>query len=90
MPMRLKRFRLGLVPVGTTAWLALNGGSSQYAGFDFSRDQTPKAGRIVLTHGNGNEELGVRGARGVLPFLADRGAQTTFVPIATAATCSLE
>lgn len=81
---------MGLVPVGTTGWLALNGGSNpQYAGFDFSNDQAAKPGRILLTHANGNEENGVRGRRGILDFLSANGAQTTFVSIATAAACAV-
>lgn len=82
---------LGLIPVGTTGWLALDGGrNTQYAGFDFSTDQAAKPGRILLTHGNGNEENGVRGHRGVLDFILQHGASTTFVPLTTALACSLE
>lgn len=36
----------GLIPIGSDAWLA--------------KGQIPKTGSIVLIHGNGNEELGVR------------------------------
>jgi hypothetical protein len=37
---------LGLVPVGSDAWLA--------------KSQSPRYGSIVLIHGNGNEQLGIR------------------------------
>ena len=36
---------LGLIPIGTDAWLA--------------KGQQPQAGSIVLIHGNGNEPVGV-------------------------------
>ncbi|TCO23595.1 hypothetical protein EV200_10561 [Pedobacter psychrotolerans] len=36
----------GLIPIGSDAWLA--------------KGQTPNAGSIVLIHGNGNEEIGVK------------------------------
>lgn len=36
----------GLIPVGSDAWLA--------------KGQQPNAGSIVLIHGNGNEEIGVK------------------------------
>ncbi len=38
--------RLGLIPIGTDAWLA--------------KGQRPKEGSIILVHGNGNEPKGVR------------------------------
>lgn len=36
----------GLIPIGSDAWLA--------------KGQQPNAGSIVLIHGNGNEEIGVK------------------------------
>ncbi|WP_225871009.1 polysaccharide deacetylase family protein [Pedobacter frigiditerrae] len=41
-----KTIAYGLIPIGSDAWLA--------------KGQTPNAGSIVLIHGNGNEEFGVK------------------------------
>lgn len=52
--------QLGLIPLGTTAWLAMHGSQSKYHKiYHLKSDQGAEPGRIVLTHGNGMERVGV-------------------------------
>lgn len=52
----LKLRALGLIPVGSNAWLA--------------KKETPKAGSIILVHGNSNEHAGIEK---VMPLLQQPG-----------------
>lgn len=54
---------LGLIPLGTSAWITLNGGDKQYERYGMAKDQTAKPGRVGLFHGNGKMPIDVTNAR---------------------------
>jgi hypothetical protein len=54
---------LGLVPLGTSAWITLNGGDKQYERYGMPKDQKAKPGRVGLFHGNGKMPIDITNAR---------------------------
>lgn len=70
---------LGLIPLGTTAWLALDGemSTTEYKNYGVIDDQKPALGRVILTHSNGNELQGIAKAISFLNELKDNSELTS-------------
>lgn len=85
---------LGLITLGTTAWLALDGSVNKpFSDYfrrngptGFASDQKAAPGRVILTHANGNEFYGVVKAEELIKKL---GAEANFISIEQALLCDL-
>lgn len=78
---------LGLVPLNTTAWLALDRGVPPFfKACGMSQDQAAAAGRVILTHANDNEPLGIRKA---MLVLGRQNEAENFISIQQAVRCDL-
>jgi hypothetical protein len=85
------RTNLTLVPLNTTAWLALD---ESLPGFfkacGMNEDQRAEPGRVILTHANGNEPAGISRATRLVEKINSRESADGFIPALEAISCDLQ
>jgi hypothetical protein len=78
---------MGLIPLATTAWLALDRHTPAfYKRCGMNDDQAAAAGKVILTHSNGNEPAGITKANRLIAQMRDN---SNFIPIEEAVKCDL-